>query len=299
MKKMKVLVFGASGMLGHKVCQTMAQTCDVSGTIRSLEPSQFLTNILQGVQIIPAVSVENIGEVSALLRQLEPDVVINCVGIVKQLAEAADRISSITINALFPHLLANECKKIQARLLTLSTDCVFSGRRGMYTEADSPDPVDLYGQTKHLGEVSEPNTLTIRTSMIGRQLTGEHGLVEWFLSQSNSKIRGYKCAIFSGLTTNALAEVIAQVVLQHLDLHGVIQVSAEPISKYDLLTLIKETYGLDVQIDADDDFICDRSLNGTRFLQLTGLKIPAWTDMIAQMHSDPTPYKDRRRAHVN
>jgi dTDP-4-dehydrorhamnose reductase len=299
MKQLKVLVFGASGMLGHKVCQTMARTCEVFATIRSDEPSKFLTSILPGVQIVPGVYVERSEQVSTLLKQLRPDVVINCVGIVKQLAEAEDHISSITINALFPHLLAGECQRVGARLISLSTDCIFSGRKGMYSESDSPDPVDLYGRTKHLGEVSAPNTLTIRTSMIGRQLTGEHGLVEWFLTQPNSKINGYKKAVFSGLTTNALAEVICQVVLHHPELHGVLQLAAEPISKFDLLNLIKAAYKVDVQIDADTDFSCNRSLNGAKFLQLTGIAVPCWTDMITQMHSDPTPYKDRRRAHVN
>jgi dTDP-4-dehydrorhamnose reductase len=293
MKQKNILVLGAKGMLGHKLCQRLSQSFETVATIRDETTDHSIERFLPAVKIVGAISVEDLSKIAVLIELFRPDVVVNCIGIVKQLAAAEDFVSSITTNALFPHKLKNICEASGARLITLSTDCIFSGKKGNYSLLDSPDPVDLYGRSKQLGEVADSTALTIRTSMIGRQLTGSHSLVEWFLAQRNKSVKGYKKALFSGLTTNVLSEVIEKIILHHPDLTGIWQVAAKPISKFDLLTLIRDIYKLEVVINPDSDYVCDRSLNGKDFSETTGIEIPSWPDMITQMFEDPTSYPCR------
>jgi dTDP-4-dehydrorhamnose reductase len=181
------------------------------------------------------------------------------------------------------------------RLIHISTDCVFSGRKGNYTEDDVSDAEDLYGRTKFLGEVGGDGCLTLRTSIIGREMETSHGLIEWFLSEEGKTVRGYKRAIFSGFTTIALGDIIARLIVEHQDLHGVWHVASKPINKFDLLELVREVYGLTIEIEPDESVVCDRSLNSDRFRRATGLVAPAWPDMIMEMYRDPTPYSELRR----
>ena len=180
----------------------------------------------------------------------------------------------------------------------MSTDCVFSGHKGNYSETDPSDAEDLYGKTKYLGEVDYPGCLTIRTSIIGRELETKHGLIEWFLSQEGKTVSGYKKAIFSGLTTIALSEIIAEIIVNHPSLSGVYQVASKPISKYDLLNIVKHTYDMKVRIDPDESIINNRSLNPEKFRKETNIKIPSWEYMIEEMYRDPTPYAKIRGNHA-
>ena len=225
-----------------------------------------------------------------VLAAFRPEVVINAVGIVKQRASAKESIPSLEINALFPHRLAEMCKAVGARLVHMSTDCVFSGRKGRYAEHDESDAEDLYGRTKFLGELHEPHCLTLRTSIIGRELSRKTGLVEWFLAQKGGRCQGFSRAIFSGLTSQALAEVMADLIEKYPGMSGLYHVSGEPIPKYDLLQLMNEVYCLGVMIERDDDFVYDRSLDSTRFRKTTGWRPKPWRVMIEQMSQDPTPY---------
>jgi dTDP-4-dehydrorhamnose reductase len=240
------------------------------------------------------VSVENFDSIMRAIALAKPQYVVNCIGIVKQQLAAKDPLPSISVNALFPHRLAQVCQAAGIRLIHISTDCVFSGRKGNYLETDVADAEDLYGRTKLLGEVGGEGCLTLRTSIIGREFTTSYGLIDWFLSQEGKSIRGYKKAIFSGFTTNALAEIITQIITQHSDLQGIWHVAAEPINKFELLSLVKEIYRLNIQIEPDEVFLCDRSLNSDRFRQATGFVPPSWQDMIEQMYQDPTPYSKLR-----
>ena len=286
---MKVLVLGGSGMLGHKACEVLERRFDVVVTVRSLAslPSR---DFFARATVLPGVSAEDYDSVVRAIAAARPDVTVNCIGIVKQLAAGSDPLVSISVNSLFPHRLADACAAAGSRLVQVSTDCVFSGRRGSYTEDDMPDPVDLYGRTKLLGELAYEHTLTVRTSIIGRELHGGHGLVEWFLSQDGRTVRGFRRAIFSGLTTTALAEHLADVIERHRDLHGVWHVASEPISKFELLELLSDAYGVNVEIEPDDEFVCDRSLDDSRFRAATGSVAPPWPSMIDQMASEGTPY---------
>lgn len=292
---MKVLILGGSGMLGHKLWQTLAPRFDTYATFRRLPATAARLGIIDESRTLVGVSVEDFDTIASSIATIHPQVVINCVGIVKQDAAAREAIPSISVNALFPHRLATLCRASGARLIHLSTDCVFSGQKGHYSEVDSPDPKDLYGLTKLLGEVAYDNCLTIRTSMVGRELSGTHGLVEWFLAQKRKRVRGFKRAIFSGFTTAELSNIVAGIVSNHAELSGVWHVAAEPINKFDLLSLVNRIYNLEIEIEPDETFACDRSLNGSRFQAATGYVPPPWPEMIERIRADETPYEEIRR----
>jgi len=287
---MKILVLGATGMLGHKLMQVLSREHTVTGTVRKNASVLKGHPVFLKMDIFGNISADNLATIHAAIDKANPDIIINCIGIVKQLPAAQDPLQSIAINALFPHQLAQICRQKNIRLIHMSTDCVFSGRKGYYSEKDPSDAEDLYGKTKYLGEIDYPGCLTIRTSIIGRELDTSHGLIEWFMSQEGKKVPGYKNAVFSGLTTLALSEIIAKIIVGHPRPSGVCQVASEPISKYDLLNLVKKTYGMTVTIEPDETVINDRSLNPEKFKKETNIKIPSWEYMIEQMHQDLTPY---------
>ncbi len=285
-------------MLGHKLWQTFAGRFDTRVTFRQSPDAYGSFGIFDPARCVGHVSAQNFDDVARALASVGPQVVVNCVGIVKQNAAANNPVASITVNSLFPHRLAHVCRTAGARLIHLSTDCVFSGRKGNYCESDLTDAQDLYGRTKVLGEVDYENCLTLRTSMIGRELQTSHGLIEWFLAQRGKSVRGFKRAVFSGFTTAALADVIGNVIANYPQLRGTWHVAADPINKFDLLSLVKQTYELDVQIEPDETFVCDRSLDGGRFRQATGFTPRPWPEMIRQMAHDTTPYEEIRRNHA-
>jgi dTDP-4-dehydrorhamnose reductase len=287
---MRVIVLGAAGMLGHKLLQRLRAEHEAAGTIRDAAPDAALSRALPDVKLYPSVDAGNLASIEGALDDWRAQVVLNCIGIIKQSKAASDPLPSIAINALLPHQLAQMAAARGARLVHFSTDCVFSGRRGNYVEDDEPDPVDLYGRSKLLGEVGSPNALTLRTSIVGRELRGHLGLIDWFLSQRGGRISGYVRALYSGLTTLAAADLVAWLIRAHPDLQGVWQVSGEPISKFDLLQIVKRVYGLDIEIAPDQNFVCDRRLDSSRFRKHTGWRPPSWDDMIAAMHRDEATY---------
>ncbi len=281
-------------MLGHKVCQVFRQRFDTWATVLPGYRAPGGYEILQPDRLLDGVDAFQLDSVVRVMAVVKPDAVINCIGIIKHLRAAKDPIVSLTINSLFPHQLANLCRACGARMVHMSTDCVFSGRKGMYTEDDVSDAEDLYGRTKFMGEVGAPGCLTVRTSIIGRELDTANGLIEWFLSQRGGKVRGFQKAIFTGFTTDALAGIIADVLENHPQLSGVYQVSSDPINKFDLLKLVNEIYGLGIQIEPNSDFVCDRSLDSSRFRSAIGFQPPTWEQMIQEIHRDPTPYDEWR-----
>jgi dTDP-4-dehydrorhamnose reductase len=287
----RVLVLGGSGMLGHKLTQTLAPRFETWATVRAESLGPAVAEVLDESHTVTGVDVDRPDAIAAAVREVRPDVVINAIGIVKQLRTAKAAIPTIRINALLPHELADLCATENARLIQISTDCVFSGSRGLYRETDPPDPPDLYGRSKLLGEVSEArNALTIRTSIVGRELGGTVGLFEWFLSQGHGPVRGFSRAIFSGLTTQALSAVIAQLIATEPDLTGLWHISAAPIDKCTLLGDLRDALGLDVEIVPDDSLIIDRSLDSSRFRAQTDWVPPTWETMLADLADDSTPY---------
>ncbi|WP_416243878.1 dTDP-4-dehydrorhamnose reductase family protein [Azospira sp. APE16] len=281
---MKVLVLGASGMLGNAMVRVLGKQPEwqVFGTLRSDGGRRYFTST-ENDRLISGVDVEQIDSLVKVFSQVRPDVVVNCIGLVKQLADAKDPLLALPINAMLPHRLERLCELAGARLVHMSTDCVFSGQRGRYAETDLPDAIDLYGRSKLLGEVSGNRSITLRTSIIGHELQSQHALINWFLAQEG-RCFGHRKAIFSGFPTVVLAEIIRDVIIPRDDLAGVFHVAAEPISKYDLLKMVAETYGKEIEIIPDDSVVIDRSLDSSRFNKITGFVPPSWPAMIAKMH---------------
>lgn len=283
-QKTKVLVLGVSGMLGNTVLRFFANSegYSVVGSARSTRVLGILPHELREL-VICGVDVENADVLMRLFACARPDVVINCIGLVKQLVEANDPLAAIPINTLLPHRLARLCELTEARLIHISTDCVFSGKRGIYREDDVSDAQDLYGQSKYLGELDFQHTVTLRTSIIGHELSNAHGLIGWFLAQSGT-IKGYSRAIFSGLPTVELARVIRDFVLPNPELRGVYHVSTEPINKFELLKLVAQVYGKRIEIIPDEKIVNDRSLDSSLFRKLTGYLPPPWPELVSRMH---------------
>lgn len=280
---MRILILGGRGMLGHQLLAALKTDLDVWATLRGSAPASAPAGLFDPDRIIGGIDVLDFDAITGVMAKVRPDAVINCVGIIKQLAAAKDPFLSVSINSLLPHRLHRLCRAAGARLIHFSTDCVFSGRKGGYTEEDPSDALDLYGRSKFLGETVGEGALTLRSSIIGHELGSASGLVEWFLSQRGKRVDGYRRAVFSGFTTPEMARIVRKVLTQHPDLSGTLQVSSEPINKYDLLMLIRQAYEVDVEIVPDDKVQIDRSLDSSRFRQLTDYEPPAWPKMIEEM----------------
>lgn len=277
-------------MLGHKLVQVLSKKNEVWTTLRSSFREYEKFQIFDKSRTMENVNVENIKSVKETIEKIRPDVIINAVGVIKQLPVAKDVIKTLTINSIFPHQLSELSEEFQFRLLTISTDCVFSGKKGNYVETDTPDAYDLYGKSKQLGEVETDRCLTLRTSIIGRELYTSHSLVEWFLKNEEKTVQGFKKAIFSGFPTLILAEIMADAIENQPQLSGLYHVSSEPINKFDLLNLIKEFYRINIEIEPFEDFEIDRSLNSDKYRQATGFEPLKWSEMIERMAEDNAIY---------
>lgn len=281
---MRVLILGASGMLGNAVLKLFVNegVHETRGTVRSEASRRFFSDELQD-RLIFGVDVLNQHTLLDVFAQTRPDVVINCVGLIKQLENANDPLAVLPVNALLPHQLAKLCLVAGSRLIHISTDCVFSGDKGLYTEADYSDARDLYGKSKYMGELHDyAHALTLRTSIIGHELNSNNALLDWFLSQQG-QVKGYTRAIFSGMPTVELARVIHDWVLPQPALCGLYHVSAQPISKYDLLEMVAHVYDKSIVIQPDDGVVIDRSLDSTLFQQESGYQPPQWPELIKNM----------------
>jgi dTDP-4-dehydrorhamnose reductase len=289
---MKILIVGGGGMLGHKLTQVLQKKFDVWATVRTDYEKYKKYGIFKESRIIGNITIEDLNSVETAVNQVKPNVIINAVGVIKQVSSATNAIKTLTSNAVFPHQLAETANRCGARLITVGTDCVFSGKSGKYTETDVPDAPDLYGKSKNLGEVTAENCLTLRTSIIGRELNTAHGLVEWFLSNEGKSVKGFTRAVFSGFPTLILAEIMADLIEHHPSLHGLYHVSSEPINKYDLLDSVKKAYGANIEIEPFNDFVIDRSLDSTKFRAATGFRLIGWEEMIARMAADNAAYQN-------
>lgn len=282
---MKVLVIGASGMIGSTVLRVLSEKIgwEVFGTLRDKSVKRFFPPFI-GEHLKADIDVEHQDSLARVLDQIRPDVVVNCAGLTKHKPEAEDPLVAIPINTLMPHRLAGLCKLVGARLIHVSSDCVFSGEKGGYTEDDFADARDVYGKSKALGELHYPHSITLRTSTIGHELQSQYGLLDWFLSQRGS-CTGYTRAIFSGLPTVVFAQIIRDVVIPHQELFGLYHVAAQPIAKFDLLKIIANVYGKTIDIVPDDKVVIDRSLDAKRFELATGYIAPDWTQLIKLMYA--------------
>jgi dTDP-4-dehydrorhamnose reductase len=292
-----IVVLGGEGMLGHKMFLALDDRFPgTKCTVRGPYDESFYgeTRLAEPASVLEDVDAMDVDVLTRLLTDRRPDVVVNCIGIIKQRDEASSPIPSITINSLLPHRLAAAAAAWGGRIIHFSTDCVFSGRRGAYTEDDISDAEDLYGRSKYLGEVDRENALTLRTSIIGRELSHFQSLLEWFLAQDGQTVRGFTRHFWSGVTTNHLAALTGDLIAQHPRLSGVYQVSSGRISKYELLTVIRDAFQLEVEILPDDRESCDRTLSGEKFCEATGYRFPGWSELAGELAADPTPYQSWR-----
>lgn len=277
-----ILVLGASGMLGNACVRALGRDEDrVFGTVRSAGSIRLFPESVRD-RLISGIDVSDFDSLVRVFAQVRPNVVINCIGLVKQLSESKDPLIALPLNALLPHRLQHLCGVAGARMIHISTDCVFSGTTGNYLETDCPDADDLYGVSKRLGEIDGPGAVTLRTSIIGHELISSRSLIDWFLAQEGP-IQGFTRAIFSGVPTVELANIIRDHVVPNPALTGLYHVSAEPISKYDLLSMVAEAYGKDIRIEPSERLVIDRSLNSDRFRAATGWAPPPWERLVRTM----------------
>ena len=279
---MRILILGGDGMLGHQLLRHFSGRHEPRVTLRQGASAYRGYGLFDDRNSYYDVDIRSQDRILEVMADFRPEAVINAVGIVKQRPSAKESIPSLEINSLLPHRLAVMCRAAGARLVHVSTDCVFSGRKGGYTEDDPSDAEDLYGKSKYLGEVGDAGCVTLRTSIIGRELSRKRSLIEWFLAQ-RGPINGFTRAIYSGLTTIELGRVIESLLVQHPGIWGLYHVSSEPISKFDLLVLLKNRLGLSVEIRPDDGFVCDRSLDSSRFRRELDYRPPSWPEMIDEL----------------
>lgn len=282
-KKCDVLVLGVTGMLGSAVFKYFLSRneYEVIGTIRGFKVPKALQTFRKN--IICGIDAEHTDEIVRVLSEHKPSNLINCIGVVKQLAESNDPLVCMPINSLLPHKLLRLCESVNTRLIHISTDCVFNGEKGMYLESDWPNARDLYGRSKLLGEVDNGNSITLRTSIIGHEIESRQSLLEWFLQQKGSSVNGYSKAVFSGLPTVELARVIHDYVICEPVMSGLYHVSSDPISKYELLELIAKEYSKEIEISKEDSIIIDRSLDSSKFREATSFQPSSWKEMVAKM----------------
>ena len=279
---MRILILGGDGMLGHRLLKSFSPRHVTKVTLRKGLETYESSGFFNEANSYPGVDVLAPGRLAGVLSDFRPEAVINAIGIVKQILATRENVPVMEINARFPHRLADLCRATGAHLVHMSTDCVFSGKRGNYRETDPADADDLYGRSKLLGEVRESNCLTLRTSIIGRELYNKRGLLEWFLSQ-RGKVKGYRKAVFSGFSTLEMARIIESLLTKHSDASGLYHVSSDPITKYDLLVMIRDAFGIQTEIEPDETISCDRSLDSTRFRKEFGYAPPSWGSMIEEL----------------
>ncbi len=292
---MKLLIFGGTGMLGHTLVRTMSNYFDVLATIRGGFDSVAHLGIFDEGRTIENVDATQIDTVERAFDIAQPEIVINSIGLIKHKLAESEPSETIYLNSTFPQHLARISRDRGARLISISTDCVYDGRKGNYSEDDLPNASDLYGTSKVGGEVNDGRALVIRTSIIGRELSPGHSIVEWFLKHRGGRIDGFTKAIYSGFPAHILSDIISDIIRNHSDLTGLYHISSDPISKFDLLRLLNRYYDAGIEIEPREVPEIDRSLDSTRFRQLTGFVPLPWEEMISQMASDPFPYDELHR----
>jgi len=281
----KILILGVTGMLGHTLFKEMSKNndFDVFGTTRSSAGLKDFFSENELGRIRDNVDADNFETVMRAIAAVQPDIIINCIGIIKQLPIAKDPLTAITVNAQLPHRISLVARATNARMIHISTDCVFNGSKGNYTEEDPSDATDLYGRTKFLGEVEYPHCVTLRTSIIGHELKTEFSLIDWFVAQTE-EINGFTKAIYSGFPTIEIVKIITNYVIPNEELSGLYQVSSDHISKYNLLNIMKDIYKKEITINPENNFFMDRSLNSQKFQSITGYKAPSWEVMLRDMY---------------
>jgi dTDP-4-dehydrorhamnose reductase len=289
---MKVCVLGAGGLLGHMLVRVLSESNDVFGTTRERPGvSSPLAKFLPLEKWIGGVDASNLEAVKNVFDTSQFDVAINCIGLIKQRDSIVSDSEMMAINGEFPHHLAQIANRVGTRVIHISTDCVFSGSKGNYFESDSPDPVDVYGKSKLLGELNDSKNLILRTSHIGRELTVKKSFVEWLISQKSGHVNGYSNAIYSGLTTQALARTTLKLLSGNSHLTGLYHVSSQPISKLEIINKLNKLLDLQITVTPDASVQINRSLNSEKFQNATNISPQTWDEMLSDFSQDQKTYE--------
>jgi dTDP-4-dehydrorhamnose reductase len=288
---MRVLILGASGLIGHKLWQTLVDCFDCYAVLHRAREHFAWTRLYDSDCVIDAIDLTDFTRLNGLLSDLRPDVVLNAVGVTKRHLDETAPLKAILANAALPHALADWARRHGKRVFQFSTDCVFSGASGGYTEECEPDGTDIYGRSKALGELHGPGCLTLRTSFIGRELSARTELLEWFLAKQGQTIKGFTNAIYTGVSTHFLSQVVIQLIEAYPELNGLYQLAAPPITKFYLLCLARDAYGVQVEIQPEAGVVIDRSLNGRRFTEVTGIQVPSWEEMMYELAAEDQLYQ--------
>ena len=288
---MKVCVLGAGGLLGHMLIRVLGKSNDVYGSTREVRSSSSpLARFLPQDKWIDEIDASNSESINRVFGFEDFDVVINCIGLIKQRNSQVSDGEMMAVNAEFPHQLAQVANSHGTRVIHISTDCVFSGSKGNYVESDEPDPVDVYGKSKLLGELNDAQNLTLRTSHIGRELTVRKSFIEWLLKHKGGRVDGYSHAIYSGLTTQELSRLISVLLHTNLGITGMFHVSSQPISKLEIINKLNELLNLQVAVTSDSSVQINRSLNSDKFQRATGLTPNNWDQMLSEFCKDQKSY---------
>lgn len=286
-----ILVLGAFGMLGHMLVRTLTDSHQVVGTSSREKPDfRKLKGVLDRDSVFVGIDGRDFTQIKRVIDAVNPDVLVNCTGIVKQKMGVASTLDALLLNSVLPHQLLGYCITRGVRVLTFSTDCVFRGTPGLKNLGDTPDATDEYGMTKRLGELDDGSALTLRAPFVGRQLLGHESFFEWILMNRGRSVMGYKNAIYSGMTTKVLARIVQNIIVDHPSLGGLFQVASEPISKFDLIVGLNEIMNLGITVEPDTKFCCDRSLDGTAFSRATQIQVPSWFEMLDEFSKDQDFY---------
>lgn len=279
---MRILILGGDGMLGHQLYQHLSANHFVKVTLHQDFSHYASHNIFSEQNSFCKIDIRNHQSLEEVFADFKPEAVINAIGLIKHRPSTKDVLLNLEVNALFPHRLSLLCKLIGARLVHMSTDCVFDGRKGGYLESDYTNAEDVYGKTKFLGELHEAHTITLRTSIIGFELNHKQGLMEWVISQKG-QVKGFKNATYTGFTTLEMARIIERVLINYPNEFGLFQVASEVINKYELICLMARLFELNLDIIEDENFTCYRHLNGEKFNKTFNYVPPSWYDMIAEL----------------
>lgn len=288
---MRVLILGVSGLIGHKLLQELSRDFEVYATLHKSKSDYGDLPLFSNKNIIEKIDVLDFEVLKGTLFAINPDVILNCVGITKRKINLDNLIDVLNVNSVFPHKLANWAKENKKRVIHFSTDCVFDGKIGNYNEASLTTAEDLYGRTKALGEINYSHTLTIRSSFIGQELFDKTELLDWFLSQKGKTINGFKKVLYSGVSTRFMAAVVKDILFNFPNLSGLYQLAPEnPISKYELLSIAKDAFNIAVNINADEKHVHLPTLDGSKLRNAIHLKTPSWKEMMSDLALDKDFY---------
>jgi dTDP-4-dehydrorhamnose reductase len=285
---MRILILGGNGMIGHKMYQILSKFKeDTWVTLRNDLSTYSFSSIYNYEKVIDNIDLTDFNKLSRILNEIKPDIILNASGITIRRGVEKIKSNTILINSALPHFLNEWVSFNNKRLIHFSTDCVFSGKKGDYLDTDIKDAYDLYGSTKSLGEIIDSQfAVTLRGSMIGRELENKTELFEWFLKQKNKKIKGFSEVIYSGITTVKMAEIILTLINNYPNLTGIYNISSKPITKLALLKLCNEYFDVNAIIEMDGSYSSNKNLISEKFFNHIGMKQPNWEDLIKQLKDE-------------